>query len=220
MRGAAHAEPSGSCWAGRSRASSAPTPQVSVLISIYEAVLPVTVFNKTWSKTLGSNQRLWKQTAYEKKHRLLCRKSVFLTFALHPSLSPCESGFSSTPRLNFLSALGECQSKSGSPARKPPQQLGRWLPPSAPLLPFCQAGDFCRIDWLSALCTSGSAHRKWNLPGYVRQAGCHMSSPVIFVPNEQGCRLKPPFYCYLLNTSVTVVSSVSSSAFNCAGDVF
>lgn len=171
---------------------------------------------RPWVQTSVSGNRL----LMKKKHRLLCRKSVFLTFALHPSLSPCESGFSSTPRLNFLSALGECQSKSGSPARKPPQQLGRWLPPSAPLLPFCQAGDFCRIDWLSALCTSGSAHRKWNRPGYVRQAGCHMSSPVIFVPNEQGCRLKPPFYCYLLNTSVTVVSSVSSSAFNCAGDVF
>lgn len=135
MRGAAHAEPSGSCWAGRSRASSAPTPQVSVLISIYEAVLPVTVFNKTWSKTLGSNQRLWKQAAYEKKHRLLCRKSVFLTFALHPSLSPCESGFSSTPRLNFLSALGECQSKSGSPARKPPPN--NWASDSPPLPRYC-----------------------------------------------------------------------------------
>lgn len=129
MRGAAHAEPSGSCWAGRSRASSAPTPQVSVLISIYEAV-----FNKTWSKTLGSNQRLWKQAAYEKKHRLLCRKSVFLTFALHPSLSPCESGFSSTPRLNFLSALGECQSKSGSPARKPPPTTGPVTPPLCPVI--------------------------------------------------------------------------------------
>lgn len=46
-----------------------------------------------------------------------------------------------------------------------------------------------------------------------------MSNPVIFVPNEQGCRLKPPFYWYLLNELVTVVSSVSSGAFNCA-DVF
>lgn len=72
MRGAAHAEPSGSCWAGRSRASSAPTPQVSVLISIYEAV-----FNKTWSKTLGSNQRLWKQAAYEKKTSVVMQEISF-----------------------------------------------------------------------------------------------------------------------------------------------
>lgn len=77
MRGAAYAEPSGSCWAGRSRASSAPTPQVSVLISIYEAVLPVTVFNKTWSKTLGSNQRLWKQAAYEEKKSVVMQEISF-----------------------------------------------------------------------------------------------------------------------------------------------
>lgn len=134
MRGAAYAEPSGSCWAGRSRASSAPTPQVSVLISIYEAVLPVTVFNKTWSKTLGSNQRLWKQAAYEEKKSVVMQEISFSHIRSSSlTLSPCESGFSSTPRLNFLSALGECQSKSGSPARKPPP-LPRYCPFVKPVI--------------------------------------------------------------------------------------
>lgn len=88
------------------------------------------VFNKTWSKTLGSNQCLWKQAAYEKKS-VVMQEISFLTFALHPSLSPCESGFSSTPRLNFLSALGECQSTSGSPARH------NWAGDSPPLPRYC-----------------------------------------------------------------------------------
>lgn len=48
-----------------------------MLISIYEAVLPVTVFNKTWSKTLGSNQRLWKQAAYEKKTSVVMQEISF-----------------------------------------------------------------------------------------------------------------------------------------------
>lgn len=86
---------------------------------------------RPWVQTSVSGNRL----LMRKRNRLLCRKSVFLTFALHPSLSPCESGFSSTPRLNFLSALGECQSKSGSPARKPPPN--NWAGDSPPLPRYC-----------------------------------------------------------------------------------
>lgn len=104
------------------------------------------------------------------------RLSLFShTLSLHPSLSlylpslPAESELSNTPRLNFLAALGGCQSRPGSPAHKPPQQLGQWLShkPSGPSLPFCQANDFCRQvaseltgSWLSVfpLSTATSAH--------------------------------------------------------------
>lgn len=140
------------------------------------------VFNNAWSKTLGSNQCLWKQAAYEKKIGCCyaespsnCLSLFSHALSLHPPLSlylpslPAESEFSDTPRLNFLAALGGCQSGPGSPAHKPPQQLGQWLShkPSAPSLPFCQANDFCRQlaseltgSWLSVfpLSTATSAH--------------------------------------------------------------
>lgn len=122
------------------------------------------VFNNVWSKTLGSNRCLWKQAAYgkKKKRKLGCcyagshseRLSLFShTFSLHPSLSlrlpslPVESEFSHTPRLNFLAALGGCQSRPRLTCSEAlPPQLGQWLShkPSAPSLPFCQANDFSR----------------------------------------------------------------------------
>lgn len=66
--------------------------------------------------------------------------TVFLS-----SLSPAESEFSDTPRLNFLAVHTGCQSRPGSPAHNPPQQPGHWLShkPLAPSLAFCQVNDFC-----------------------------------------------------------------------------
>lgn len=114
------------------------------------------VFNNAWRETLGSNQCLWNQAAYEKKlvvdmQKAVCSSYLFSLMqclSLHPSAPalPAQSEFYDMPRLNFLSALGGCQSRPGSPAHKPPQQQGQWLShkPSALLLPCCQADDFCR----------------------------------------------------------------------------
>lgn len=124
---------------GRSRVSS--TRLLGCLSSslFMRQCCQLSVFNNAWSKTLGSNQCLWKQAAYEKKNwLLLCRNpsqclSLFShTLSLHLYLSlslylpslPAETEFSNRPRLNFLTALSGCQSRPGSPAHKPPQQLG------------------------------------------------------------------------------------------------
>lgn len=128
--------------------------------------------------------RLWKKIGCCYAENPSCCLSLSShTLSLHPSLSlylpslPAESEFSDKPRLNFLAALGGCQSRPGSPAHKPPQQLGQWLShkPSAPSLPFCQANDFCRQlasdftgSWLSVFplstATSAQPHRKWLYP--------------------------------------------------------
>lgn len=51
--------------------------------------------------------------------------SLVLSVSLYLPSLPAESEFSNRPRLNFLTALSGCQSRPGSPALKPSQQLGQ-----------------------------------------------------------------------------------------------
>lgn len=167
---------------GRSRVSSTPAPRCVCphlylwgSAASYRSLIMHGV--RPWVQTsVSGNRPLMKKKIW----LLLCRKPFaapisFLSHALSSSLTvylpslPAESEFSNAPRLNFLAALGGCQSRPGSPAHKPPQQPGQRLShkPSAPSLPFCQANDFCRQlaseltgCWLSVcpLSTATSAH--------------------------------------------------------------
>lgn len=118
------------------------------------------------------------------------------------------------PRLNFLAALGGCQSRPVSPAPKPPLATGpvtltQTLCSLIALLSsqwFLQA-TCCRIDWLLPLCLS-NFHSNFNSPtkngliladkaGFPPLAICQVSkgNPVVLtrwvliVRNYQDCKV-------------------------------